>query len=96
MILTKNQQRDVCIGNKDVPSCNKDNYKTQCIKGQYSAKSQGILTGNCCNGTIDGYTCKNYTGTPNTCEVMSWCPTEDDSTKVAQVCVRIAFITYDL
>eukprot|EP00484_Ammonia_sp_Unknown_P028800 CAMPEP_0197047796 /NCGR_PEP_ID=MMETSP1384-20130603/23241_1 /TAXON_ID=29189 /ORGANISM="Ammonia sp." /LENGTH=412 /DNA_ID=CAMNT_0042479799 /DNA_START=36 /DNA_END=1274 /DNA_ORIENTATION=- len=97
MILTANQSRGKCPGNKDVPACDSSNYTTVCVKGTYDSMSQGIWTGQCC--TANGNCSAQYT--PNDrCEVKSWCPTEDDSSSAAVKVVNVgtftAFIKVDV
>eukprot|EP01083_Nonionella_stella_P222540 794005_1 len=99
MIITPNQQRDYCPGNKDVPACNSTNYKTVCLNGTYSAMSQGIYTGNCCYSNQTNQCSNNYTSNDR-CEVKAWCPNEHDSKSVAQHVVNIgaftAFVKVDI
>jgi len=85
MIITPNQSRDKCPGNDDVDFCNSS---IPCSAGQYNAKSQGILTGNCSSN--------------NRCEVIAWCPLEE-TTKHAQLSNQVinvgaltAFVKVDI
>ena len=110
MIITPNQQRDTCPGNKDIVACSNTSNPCPQLKGVYDPLSQGIYTGNCCSDTLKKYNCSSivYNTTNSSwpyqaadyCEVMAWCPTEIDSTSVAKHVENIgaftAFVKVDI
>eukprot|EP00486_Rosalina_sp_Unknown_P005631 CAMPEP_0201573202 /NCGR_PEP_ID=MMETSP0190_2-20130828/16919_1 /ASSEMBLY_ACC=CAM_ASM_000263 /TAXON_ID=37353 /ORGANISM="Rosalina sp." /LENGTH=338 /DNA_ID=CAMNT_0047999875 /DNA_START=211 /DNA_END=1227 /DNA_ORIENTATION=+ len=99
MILTPDQERDTCPGNKDVQHCNSTDNSCPSKKGLYDPMSQGIYTGNCCSDTISPFQCTSTLNSTypydaaDRCEVMAWCPTEIDSKSVAQHVENIGAFT---
>ncbi|KAL7834907.1 hypothetical protein SRHO_G00291540 [Serrasalmus rhombeus] len=62
-IITDGQTQSMCPELPDGKNtCNSD---ADCTKGQFKRTGNGHMTGKCVNTT-------------NTCEIMSWCPIEDD------------------
>ncbi|XP_006029213.1 P2X purinoceptor 1 [Alligator sinensis] len=64
-IITHGQKQDTC---PELPHAGRCRSDSDCPKGEYKRKGQGIMTGKC----ID------FNSTVKTCEIFGWCPLEVD------------------